>query len=131
MKSQIQVWLEERADEKRRGGQRGLAGMQEASKDWSREVCVCVGGGGLLHGDPGGSTSGGLQSFRYAPLTGALNQHAVPTQKISMRKAQVGLFLFNFLLFVSLHIVSVSLLCLEHNSSNTVCFMMLRRIYSM
>lgn len=53
--------------------------MQKVSKDWSREVCVCVFGGALLSGDPGGSTSGGLQSFRYASLTGALNQHAVPT----------------------------------------------------
>lgn len=64
--------------------------MQKVSKDWSREVCVCVFGGALLSGDPGGSTSGGLQSFRYASLTGALNQHAKPTQIISMRKAQVG-----------------------------------------
>lgn len=52
---------------------------------------MCVFGvGALLSGDPGGSTSGGLQSFRYASLTGALKQHAVPTQTISMRKAQVG-----------------------------------------
>lgn len=53
-------------------------------------MCVFGGGGALLSGDPGGSTSGGLQSFRYASLTGALNQHAKPTQTISMRKAQVG-----------------------------------------
>lgn len=103
--------------------------MQKVSKDWSREVCVCVFGGALLTGDPGGSTSGGLQSFRYASLTGVLKPACSANTDNINEKSSGGAFLLIFCFLSPSHMVSVSLLILEQNSSNIVCFMMARRIH--
>lgn len=52
-------------DREVRGGRRGCRKSVKTGQEKRGWV-----GGRLLRGDPGGSTSGGLQSFRYASLNG-------------------------------------------------------------
>lgn len=52
-------------DREVRGGRRGCRKSVKTGQEKRGWV-----GGRLLCGDPGGNTSGGLQSFRYASLNG-------------------------------------------------------------
>lgn len=79
-------------DREVRGGRQGC----RKSVKTGQEKRVWV-GGRLLRGDPGGSTSGGLQSFRYASLNGGFKP--AWSANTQWEKLRWG-FLVDFLLFL-------------------------------